>query len=85
LNISLVECGINDEGILAICIGLQSNLKITHLDLSKNLITSNGFECLMDCLEYGLPLKELRISHNQIEEFSIGNSLKEYFLKYRKK
>lgn len=47
------------------------------LDLSGNAITSNGFECLVDCLEYGLPLVQLLVSGNQIEEYSVAESIKQ--------
>ncbi len=71
-----MRCGVTDEGLLALCIGLQSNSKISLLDLSGNHITSNGFECLIDCLEYGLPLNYLILQENEIEEFSVAEFIK---------
>lgn len=65
---------------MALCIGLQSNSQIALLDLSGNKITSNGFECLIDCLEYGLPLTHLILQDNDIEEFSVHEYIKKYIL-----
>ena len=71
----LSNCGITDEGLLSLCIGLQSNSKIAFLDLSGNKITSNGFESLIECLDYNLPLMSLDIHNNDIEDFPIVEAL----------
>lgn len=69
-----------DDAVLALCIGLQGNKSVESVDLSYNQLSSNSLECLIECIDAGLPLSRIYLSHNNIEEFSIGqNARAQYF------
>ncbi len=78
-QLRLVDCGLTDDCVLAVCIGLQNNTTVTLLDLSSNKLTSNSVECVLECVDSGLPLASLVLAHNAIEEFPAEPSSKAWY------
>ena len=70
-SFSLIDCCINDEGVLALSIGLQNNSTLTDLMLTNNQITSDGLESLGGVVEEGV-LGVLGLAGNNITEFNVG-------------
>ena len=68
-KLSLINCQINDESAISLSIGLQSNESVTNLDLSGNLLTSSGLECLVDCIEKQ-KINTLILAKNNIDYIS---------------
>eukprot|EP01090_Pellita_catalonica_P011783 TRINITY_DN2409_c0_g1_i1.p1 TRINITY_DN2409_c0_g1~~TRINITY_DN2409_c0_g1_i1.p1 ORF type:complete len:623 (-),score=121.70 TRINITY_DN2409_c0_g1_i1:67-1935(-) len=59
---------IKDLALVSLCEALESNERITHLDLSFNCITSDGAKSLAKCLKTNKCITSLNLSHNKIKD-----------------
>ena len=73
---SLTALSLRGDGVVAVddlscqllCLALQRNTTITHLDLSGNSITSAGVEYLVDMLQDNSTIRTIDLSENRIDD-----------------
>ena len=74
--IRLSHCGINNESMSKLCIGLCNNKSITSLDLSGNNLTPKILDYFMNC---ELELRSLNLGDNNLKDLPELEFLRKYY------
>ena len=80
-EIRLANCGIRDEGAIAIFEKLKSSQTMLVIDLSRNHLTDRCFESLVTMLQFNQSIQRVELKGLQVKnKFSI-HRLKAYMSK----
>jgi Ran GTPase-activating protein (RanGAP) involved in mRNA processing and transport len=66
-SLYLSDCGLNDEGVIAMSAGIHKNNSVKKLDLSKNFITDLAVKYLCEALASNQRINFLNLSSNCIK------------------